>query len=253
MLAKLHLKIDTGMTRCGVPADTAVELAARAKASDSLSLVGIATHFPLAEDAAASRLQLYEFAAVCRQLDDLGLLPPVRHAANTMGIFNVPKSHYEMVRPGIGLYGMYPDDILQRQVQLQPAMTVRTQIVFLRDVPANTRIGYGHTYTTDRATRIATLPIGYADGFQRGLSNRAQVIVAGRFAPVVGNVSMDMLTVDVGCIPQARVGMPVTIIGAEGDARITAEEHARRRGTIPYEVTCLIGRRVKRMYMNYEL
>jgi len=246
--ACLHLNIDTGMARSGVPCEEAVEMAARVAGSDVLKLAGVATHFPLAEDEYVSRGQLEMFDRTCSALADLRLLPPVRHAANTMGLFNVPGSHYEMVRPGIGLYGMYPDPAMRKLAHLQPAMTVRTQIVYIRDVPAATDIGYGHTYRTPRPTRIATLPIGYADGFHRSLSNRGRVIVDGRYAPVVGTVSMDMLTVDVGHVPNARVGMPVTIIGAEGDARITAEEHAEHRGTIPYEVTCLIGRRVKRQY-----
>jgi len=251
--ARLHLQVDTGMTRAGVPAGVAIELAARIEASDALDLVGIATHFPVAEDASASREQLSEFDALCGRLANLKLLPHVRHVANTMGIFNVPESHHELVRPGIGLYGMYPDDALRPHVKLRPAMTVCTQIVYLRDVPPNTPVGYGRTHTTTEHTTIATLPIGYADGFQRSLSNRAKVIVAGRYAPVVGNVSMDMLTVDVGRIPDLRVGMPVTIIGADGDAQISAEEHARARGTIPYEVVCSVGKRVKRMYVNSEL
>jgi len=248
VVAKLHLMVDTGMTRSGVPPEAAIELAARIKASDELDLVGVATHLPLAEDAAASREQLDDFDRLCRRLGELGLLGPIRHAANTVGIFNVPSSHYEMVRPGIGLYGMYPDDNLRGRVEFRPAMTVCTQIVYMRDVLPGTGIGYGHTHTTRTHTKIATLPIGYADGFQRSLSNRARVIVGGRYAPVVGNVSMDMLTVDVGHVPNACVGMPVTIIGSDGDARVSAEQHARDRGTIPYEVTCSIGKRVKRIY-----
>ena len=251
--ARLHLQVDIGMTRAGVPPDAATELAARIEVSDALDLVGVATHFPVAEDAATSREQLRDFDTLCARLADLELLPHVRHVANTMGIFNVPESHHELVRPGIGLFGMYPDDALRPHVKLRPAMTVCTQIVYLRDVPPGTPVGYGHTHATNRHTTIATLPIGYADGFQRSLSNRAKVIVAGRYAPVVGNVSMDMLTIDVGHIPGLRIGMPVTIIGADGDAGISAEEHARDRGTIPYEVVCSVGKRVKRMYLNYEL
>jgi len=250
MRARVHLKLDTGMTRSGLPWETAVELAARIGNSPALLLAGVATHLPLAEDAAFSREQLDEFDRLCGRLGELGLLPPVRHAANTMGIFNVPRSHYEMVRPGIGLYGMYPDASLRERADFRPVMTVRTQVVYLREVPAGTGVGYGYTHRTRQATRIATLPIGYADGFQWSLSNRGRVIVAGCYAPVVGNVSMDMLTVDVGHVPEAHVGMPVTIIGCEGEARITAEEHAAHRGTIPYEVTCLIGKRVKRMYLR---
>ena len=247
---RVHLLLDTGMTRSGLPMETAMELAARMNVSNDLKLIGVATHFPLAEDAEFSRCQLGEFDRICRQMRSLGLLPPIRHAANTMGIFNVEGSHYEMVRPGIGLYGMHPHNDLRRHAALRPAMTVRTQIVYVRDVPAGTGIGYGHTHRTARPTRIATLPIGYADGFQRSLSNRGRVIVAGRYAAVVGNVSMDMLTIDVGHIPNVYVGMPVTIIGAEGNACITAEEHAAQRGTIPYEVTCLIGKRVKRIFIT---
>ncbi|HUU94768.1 MAG TPA: alanine racemase [Phycisphaerae bacterium] len=249
---RLHLNIDTGMTRSGVPAEDAPDVAARVAVSHALELAGVATHFPLAEDEYVSREQLEQFNRTCSTLAGLDLLPMVRHAANTMGLFNVPGSHYEMVRPGIGLYGMYPHAALAARVQLEPAMTVRTQIVYVREVPAGTPIGYGHTYRTTGPTRIATLPIGYADGFHRSLSNRGRVIVNGRYAPVVGAVSMDMLTVDVGHVPGVHVGTPVTIIGAEGEARITAEEHAEQRGTIPYEVTCLIGKRVKRQYRAAE-
>ena len=250
--ARVHLLLDTGMTRSGLSSESAIEITARMKASRLFNVISVFTHFAKSEDALYSREQLKDFDRACRRLRDLGLLPPIRHAANTMGIFNVENSHYEMIRPGIGLYGMYPDATLRQKVKLLPAMTVRTQIVYVRDVPPGTGIGYGHTYKTYRQTRIATLPIGYADGFQRSLSNRGGVIVGGQYAPVVGNVSMDMLTVDVGHVPNARVGMTVTIIGSEGEAQITAEEHALHRGTIPYEVTCLIGKRVKRIYMGKE-
>jgi len=246
--ARVHLLLDTGMTRSGLPREKAIEIATRMKASEWFTVASVFTHFPRAEDALYSRQQLREFERICRSFGKLGLLPPIRHVANTTGIFNVDGSHYEMVRPGIGLYGMYPDDCLREKVNLLPAMTVRTQIVYVRDVPPGVGIGYGHTYKTYRATRIATLPIGYADGFQRALSNRGGVIVAGQYAPVVGTVSMDMLTVDVGHIENARVGMTATIIGSEGDSHISAEEHALHRGTIPYEVTCLIGKRAKRIY-----
>jgi len=250
--ARVHLLLDTGMTRSGMPWDLAIESAARMKASPAFNCVGVFTHFPKAEDAGYSREQLNVFDGMCRRLGELGLLPPIRHTANTMGIFNVENSHYEMVRPGIGLYGMYPDQAMRQVVTLRPAMTVRTQIVYVRDVPAGTGIGYGHSYKTYRQTKIATLPIGYADGFQRSLSNRGGVIVAGKYAPVVGTISMDMLTIDVGHVPGVHVGMPVTIIGSEGEAEITAEEHALHRGTIPYEVTCLIGKRVKRIFIAKE-
>jgi len=244
----LHLMIDIGMTRCGLDCEDAIELAAHIKAAPALELAGVAAHFPMAEDAQASRRHLGQFTAACNKLRELGLLTAARHAANTVAIFNLPEAHFEMVRPGIGLYGLYPDECLRKHAPLKPAMTVRTQVSYVRSVPKGTPVGYAHTWRTKSDTVIATLPIGYADGFRRTLSNRGRVIIAGQYANVIGNVSMDMITVDAGGITDVRTGMPATIIGREGDAEITAEEHAGLCGTIPYEIVCLIGRRVGRTF-----
>jgi alanine racemase len=249
---KVHLMVDTGMARAGVARAEAADLARRIRDTPGVELEGIATHFALADDDDPSHCveQMAALGALLEELRAEGIEPPIRHAANTSGLWRVSDSHLTMVRPGIGLYGMYPADSLKAHVELRPVLSLRARIAYLRDVPAGTPVGYGHIWRAPTDTRLATLPIGYADGYCRAYSNCGWVLHRGRRVPVVGRVSMDYITVELGPGAAAAVGDTVTLIGRDGAAAISAEELAAWRGTIPYEVTCALGRRVQRVYVR---
>ena len=168
--------------------------------------------------------------------------------ANSAAILDLAESYFNLVRPGLILYGIYPSDEVSRSLELKPALTLKTRIVFLKKVPAGRTISYGRTYTTKRETTIATLPVGYADGYSRFLSNNAEVLIEGRRAPVVGRICMDQTMVDVGDIPHPEIGQEVVLIGpsGQGEDRLSVEEIAKRMGTIPHEVISRLGKRVHR-------
>ncbi|MHC4662843.1 MAG: alanine racemase [Planctomycetota bacterium] len=250
--------VDTGMGRLGVRPQTALKFAGRIARSTSLSLEGVATHF-----ATANRLskgpregsdvdffyeQLDRFIWVVTSLRRSGISVPLYHTASSAALFASRSTHYSCVRPGIALYGLDPGNFRDLGVSVSPAMTLRTQIVFLKDVGLNTPISYEGTFRTYRPTKIATLPLGYSDGYPVSLSNRAEVLVRGRRAPVIGRVTMDYMMIDVGHIPDVNVGDEVTLIGRDGKNFVSAEHIAELAGSIPYEITTRLGRRVKRFY-----
>lgn len=246
---KVHLMVDTGMGRLGAQPPRAMELARRLAASPVLDLVGLASHVSASRPghpfttAQRDRLQ--------RMLDAMeaeGIAPPLVHFANTAAILGGIGTALPLVRPGISLYGVVGGEMAGLTPELAPVMSLRTQVVYLKDVPAGTPVGYNGTHVTSRPTRIATLPIGYNDGLAYRLSNRGRVLVRGRPAPIVGAVSMDYTMIDVGEVPDVSVGDTVTLIGSDGEARITVSELARLVGTIPYEIACSVGKRVRRVY-----
>jgi alanine racemase len=256
---KVHIKIDTGMGRLGLLADgLRLDLAAD-DISEITALVrmagleaeGIYTHFASADmpDKSDAGRQLDRFVDLLDRLAAAGVHFQLRHAANSAAIFTMPESHLDMVRPGIALYGLYPcDDIDRRATLLKPAMALKARIVHIKPVPAGFKISYGGTYTTPTATTIATIPVGYADGYFRALSSRGQMLVGGLRAPVVGRVCMDLTMLDVGHIPKAEVGSEVVILGSQGKETISAEEIAHLLNTIHYEVVSTIMARVPRVY-----
>ncbi len=243
----LHIKVDTGMARIGISPRAAPDLAAAAAGSRSLRLEGVYTHFAGADsDGPFTERQWAVFQRTLRALAARGLQPPLRHAANSAALLKFPESHLDMVRPGLALYGLEPYPGLDRSLGLRPAMRFMTRIVFLKRVPKGTRVSYNGTFTARRPTWLATLPVGYADGYPRALSNRGEVLVNGRRAPVVGAVCMDMCLVDVSGIRGVRVGTEATLFGPA----LPAEEVARRAGTIVYEIVTSVSRRVPRMYVG---
>jgi alanine racemase len=247
---RVHLEVDTGMARLGVSPGEAPAYGAKLAGLPGLRLEGLMSHFASAEadELASAQEQLARFLEVDRALRAAGLLAARRHMANSAGLLALPDSHFEMVRPGILLYGYAPSPRLGAGLALRPALTLRTRIAALRDVPPGQGVSYGHTFVAPRALRLATLPLGYADGVRRALSNRGEVLVRGRRAPIVGRVCMDMTVVDVSAIPGTAVGDEVVLIGRQGDAAITADEVAAAAGTISYEVLAGIGPRVPRLY-----
>jgi len=244
----VHVKVDTGMGRIGVRPDEALEFVRRIVRLHGLSLDGLFTHFPSADetDKTFTRQQIAAFSQVIQELEADGIRIPLKHAANSAAILDLPESYFDMVRPGLILYGLHPSPDVQRSMALKPAMTLKTRVVFLKDVPAGTPLSYSRTFTTRRPSRIATLPIGYADGLSRGLSNKGAALIRGQRAAVVGRICMDQCLADVTDIPGAAVGDEVVVYGTQGGERISIEEVAQVVGTIPYEITCAVSRRVPR-------
>jgi alanine racemase len=248
--AKVHLKIDTGLGRLGVLPGRALELLEQIRRSDHLELAGIMTHigsgFGALDPTASQQLAVFEdLLAAARKAGLLG--GALVHAANSACIFTGLGPAYDLVRPGIGAYGVLPGR-LAPEAGLRPVMALRTQVVFLKDVPGGAPIGYEGTWRAPHRTRIATLPVGYNDGLSFRLSNRGEALVRGQRAPIVGRISMDYTTLDVGHIPGVAVGDPVTLIGRQGAESIGLEEVAERAGTIAYEIACSLGKRVERVY-----
>ncbi len=246
---RVHVMVDTGMGRLGPFEDKAREIAELVARSDALELEGVATHFSCASnpnDPFTSE-QRRRFDAFRRSLVECGLDVPVFHAANSGAVIDAPDDTFDMVRIGAAAYGLLarPGDDTR---EVRPALSLHTQVIYLKDVPAGTPISYNRLYVTEKKTRIATIPIGYNDGLRYGLSNRGSVLVRGCRAPIVGAVSMDYCMIDVGRIPGVRVGEPVTVIGRDGDDCITVPEIAKQLDTVPYEVTCGLGKRVERRY-----
>ena len=249
----VHLKVDTGMGRLGVRPEAALRVAQAVMQEQALRLRGVMTHFASPgggmDPFTASQQAL--FLAMLQDLRNAGVSVPRVHCANSAALFTGVAPVGDAVRPGIALYGVLPD-ALPQAVRLQPVMSLRTQVVFLKDIPAGTPVGYGGRWQAHRPTRLAVLPIGYCDGvpYRVGAEGRGRVLVRGRRCPVVGAVSMDYCTIDVGHVPGVDVGDTVTLIGADGRERISVQDMAEAAGTIPYEITCSIGSRVSRVYLD---
>ncbi|MFZ5571963.1 MAG: alanine racemase [Thermodesulfobacteriota bacterium] len=262
----VHLKIDTGMGRlgfCGIASRRdmegrrtiqdllgAIETIARLP---HLVLDGMYTHFAAADEADKTSAlgQLEYFTTLIRALEGRAIEIPVKHAANSAAILDLPQSHLDMVRAGIALYGLYPSDQVNRQtVSLLPAMAFKSRIIQVKKVPAGFRVSYGGDYSAPAATSIATVPVGYADGLNRRLSSRGVMLVHGRRAPIAGRVCMDLTMLDVGQIPDVAPGDEVVIFGRQGEAFISADEVAASLNTINYEIVSTIAQRVPRVYQD---
>jgi len=248
----VHLKVDTGMHRAGCTVEDALGLVDAIGARPELTLEGICTHFAVADepDHPYTTDQVARFDALLDDLDHAGTRPPVVHAANSAALLAGPSAHYDLVRVGIALYGVPPADALADRVKLRPVLSLRAQVAHVKELPAGSRVSYGLRYELGRAGRIATVPVGYADGVPRNLGLvGGEVLVRGRRFPVAGTVTMDQLMVDVGDA-QVEVGDDVVLLGRQGDEEITAGEWARRLGTIAYEIVTGIGPRVPRRYVG---
>src|SRR6266571_1465709 len=252
LTVKVHVKVDTGMGRLGIRAERIaeiVELLHEISELPRLELEGIFTHFAMADtqDQTHARMQLDRFQHVLQCIEEEHMRPPLVHAANSAAIFSLPEAHFDMVRPGIALYGLDPSSEVRLPAEFRPALSFKTQVAQVKDIPEGESISYGCTYTTDRPTRVAILPVGYADGFRRAPANWGSVLVHGQEALLLGRVCMDQCIIDVSHIPQVRVGDEVVLIGRQEDASLTAEQVAQRLGTINYEVVSEILARVPRV------
>ena len=246
----VHLKVDTGMHRLGSAPKEAVDLARRICEAPGVLLEGVYTHFSSASmpDESATVAQISAFRLVLQQLRREGIRPGIVHAANSAAAFRFPASRFAMVRSGIALYGVDPGAFARMGVLLRPTLSLRARVAAVRTVEAGAAVGYDHRFRASRRTRVAVLPIGYHDGYPHRLTNRGQVLIQGRRAPVIGSVTMDYVTVDVTDLPPVEVGDPVTLFGREGEAVLRVEELAGWVGTIPYELTSRLGRRIRRVY-----
>lgn len=256
--ARLHLKVETGNNRQGVDLDEALALADRIAACPGLVLEGVSSHFANIEDTTDhryARQQIARFDTIVAALDARGHRPALRHLSNTAATLLWPDGALDMVRVGIGAYGMWPSKETyiaakltgRAGLDLRPALTWKTRIAQIKSVPEGSSVGYGCSYTTTRTTRLAVLPVGYFDGYDRGLSNLAHVLLGGRRAPVRGRVCMNLVMVDVTDIPGAGVGDEVVLLGRQGQMLISAEQLAGWAGTINYEITTRIGGHVPRI------
>jgi alanine racemase len=253
----IHLKVDSGMSRLGLLPDQVNDFLDRMCLFPSVYLAGIVSHFSQSDDLKSDNTRKSHaiFTSMCntirQQCDGLG------HIANSGGIFNFPETCGDMVRPGISLYGYYPDgEVGMRRAQGQrliPAMSFATQVIQVKTVPAGTGVSYGHTYVTKSETRLAILPVGYEDGYLRSLSNRGEVLIKGRRAPIRGRICMNLCMADITEIEGVLPGDEVVLMGRQGQESITADEIAGWAGTISYEVLCLIGNNNERTYIDEEI
>jgi len=251
---KVHVKIDTGMGRLGFWHEEAVVFIKKIARLKNIIIDGIFTHFPDAEaDKVFTYSQIRNFKYLIEVLWENNIFIPVKHTANSMALIDFKDSHMNMVRPGLMMYGIYPKASLMKNILLKPALSLKTKITHMKLIPKGRSISYGMTYVTKRPTRIATIPVGYGDGYSRRFSNKSHVLINGVLCPVTGRVCMDMCMVDVSNVPDVKTGDDVILIGSQGDKIIRAEELARIIGTIPYEVLCNIGRRVPRIYKGKDV
>jgi alanine racemase len=264
---KVHVEVDTGMGRLGIPYTEALGFLETLFTYPGIELEGLATHFATADepDNEFVKIQLYRFYKVYHQVKKAGYQIPFYHISNSAGLLNAIVINeikqfegatggltpiFNMVRPGIALYGVPPSRDLTSVLPLKPVMKFKTEVVFLKRVSPGTPISYGRSFVTSQESLIATLPVGYGDGYSRFLSNKGEVLIQGKRCPIIGRVCMDFCMVDVSKIPQVKVGDEVVLLGNQGTDRITAAEIADWIGTIPYEVVCSIGRRVPRVYLK---
>lgn len=253
-VCKIHIKVDTGMTRIGItPNEEGLEFVKEIQNLPGLEIEGIFTHFATADEQNKEKTykQLQNFSDFVAKVEqELGISIPMKHCSNSAGILDIPEANLDAVRAGIILYGLWPSDEVNRtKVTLKPALTLKSRIVYVKMVPKNQEISYGGIYTTFRDTQVATVCIGYGDGYPRSLSNIGHILVNGQRAPIIGRVCMDQFMVDVTDIEgNVCVGDTVTLIGQDGQEEITMEELGDQSGRFNYELSCDLGKRIPRIY-----
>ena len=252
--AKIHLKIDTGMGRLGVKSEKAVDFIKKVLTFDHIIIEGIFTHFSVADekDKKYTEEQFRKFSEILKILEKEKIRIPLKHVSNSATLLDLEHMWLDMVRPGIALYGLYPSKEVKKVIKLIPAQRFKTRIAFLKELPAEKSISYGRTYTTyKKNTIIASLPIGYADGYSRLLSNKGEVLVRGRRMPIIGRICMDQCMIDVTDLPLVKIGDEVVLWGKQGNERITVEEIADKLNTINYEITHLPDKkRVSKLFIK---
>lgn len=248
----IHLGLDTGMSRIGF-ADTAGSIEKIKKIAElpGLFIEGMFTHFAKADeqDKTSARMQLFRYLEFSEKLEAAGIHIPIRHCSNSAGILEMREANLDAVRAGITIYGIYPSDEVSREsMPLNPAMELKSHITFIKELEAGTPVSYGGTFVTKEKTRVATIPVGYGDGYPRSLSNKGWVLIHGKKAPILGRVCMDQFMVDVTRIPEAEELDEVTLMGRDGEEFLSVDVLAKLSGRFPYEFVCDIGKRVPRIY-----
>ncbi|MGN6712916.1 alanine racemase [Anaerocolumna jejuensis] len=250
--AKIHIKIDTGMSRIGFFDDTdSIEEVKKIAELKGIEIEGIFSHFACAdeEDKTSANKQLKKFLDFTEELEQEGIHIPIKHIANSAAIIDIPEARLDMVRSGISTYGLYPsEDVKKDAIALKPAMEIKSHVSYVKDVEAGVGVSYGSTYVTGRKTKIATIPVGYGDGYPRQLSSKGRVLIHGMSAPIIGRVCMDQFMVDVTDIPDVNQGDMVTLIGRDKDEFISVEEVANMSYSFNYEFICNVGKRIPRIY-----
>ena len=252
--AVVHIKIDTGMGRIGYRLnDEAADEIVRISKLPGIEVNGMFTHFAASDEAdkAYTNMQFERFMKMDKMLKDRGLNIPIRHAANSAAIMDIDSMMLNMVRPGIILYGAYPsDEVVKENLDLRPVMSIKTHVSFVKEVEKGDCISYGRTYTAPDKRKIATIPVGYADGFIRAYAKEGKVLIKGKFAPIVGRICMDQFMVDVTDIDDVKINDEVVLMGTQGENSITADDIAKALNTINYEVFCTLSKRVPRQYIR---
>lgn len=250
---RIHVAVDTAMSRIGVrPDDEGLAFVKKALETPYVDVEGIFTHFSKADetDPANTRRQIAEFTAFCKRIEtELGYRVPIQHCSNSAGIVRFPEANLDLVRAGITLYGLWPSaEVPQDVVPLRPVLSLYSHVAYVKTVPAGTPVSYGGTYVTKKDTVLATIPVGYGDGYARGLSNKGYVLIHGQKAPICGRVCMDQFMVDVSDIPGVTDGDLVTMVGRDGEETITLEMLGDLSGRFNYEFACDLGKRIPRVY-----
>ena len=252
--AVVHIKIDTGMGRIGYRVNNeAADEIVRISKLPGIEVNGMFTHFAASDEAdkAYTNMQFERFMKMDKMLKDRGLNIPIRHAANSAAIMDIDSMMLNMVRPGIILYGAYPsDEVIKENLDLRPVMSIKTHVSFVKEVEKGDCISYGRTYTAPDKRKIATIPVGYADGFIRAYAKEGKVLIKGKFAPIVGRICMDQFMVDVTDIDDVKINDEVVLMGTQGENSITADDIAKALNTINYEVFCTLSKRVPRQYIR---
>ena len=249
----VHIKIDTGMGRLGIPSEDTLNFVKEIGKMKNIEIEGIFTHFAATneEDGNYTRKQFEKYKKALLELERERINIPLKHVANSTAILDSSRFHLNAVRPGIIVYGLFPSPRTKQIVQLRPAAEFKTKIIFLKEVSAGKSIGYGKTFATTRPTRIATLPVGYADGYSWLLSNKGEVLVRGHRAPIIGRICMDLCMIDVTHIGRVQIGDEVVLWGKQGSEMISAEEVAQKIGSIVYEVICMVDKeRVPKVFIK---
>lgn len=253
--AKIHIKVDTGMTRVGImPDEKGLAFVQKVLSYDMLEVEGIFTHFARADetDKTSAKEQLARFNHFITEIENrLHYQIPLKHCSNSAGIIEMKEANMDMVRAGIILYGLWPSEEVERDIlSIQPVMELKSHIVYIKEVEAGVPISYGGTYVTEKKMRVATIPVGYGDGYPRSLSNKGYVLIRGKKAPILGRVCMDQFMVSVEDIPEAVEGDEVTLIGKDGKQCITMEELGALSGRFNYELACVLDKRIPRVYLK---
>lgn len=251
--ARVHIKVDTGMGRIGImPDESGIEFVKKALSYDELIVEGVFTHLAKADefDREPTHIQLQKYNDFIKKIkDELGYDVPIKHVSNSAGIIDYPEANLDVVRAGIILYGLWPSsEVSKDKITLKSALSLYSQIVYIKEVPPGTPISYGGTYTTEKKTKIATVTVGYGDGYPRLLSNKGYVLVKGMRCPILGRICMDQLMIDVTDVDGVKEGDEVTLIGGCGDKKITMEELGELSGRFNYELACELGKRIPRVY-----